>query len=100
MTRPLPERVQAAARELFDLTVREVTTPLTQDELRAALQEYDGVVPTLGDVFSADIAVEECKSNLLRLADMAMYVAKKTGRNRTAVAAEPVRRRTPTVQRG
>ena len=36
---------------------------------------------------------EECKSTLLRLADTAMYVAKKTGRNRTAVAAEPVLRR-------
>lgn len=33
------------------------------------------------------------KSMLLRLADAAMYVAKETGRNRTAVAGEPVRRR-------
>ena len=30
---------------------------------------------------------------LLRLADSAMYVAKETGRNRTAVAGELVRRR-------
>ncbi len=37
--------------------------------------------------------VESCKSTLLRLADSAMYVAKETGRNRTAVAGEPVRRR-------
>lgn len=36
---------------------------------------------------------ESAKSTLLRLADMAMYVAKKTGRNRTAVAGEPIRRR-------
>ena len=55
MTRPLPERVQDAARERFDLTVRDVTTPLTQDELRVALQAYDGVVPTLGDMFSAEV---------------------------------------------
>lgn len=40
-------------------------------------------------------SVEDSKSTLLRLADMAMYVAKETGRNRTAVAGEPVRRRGP-----
>ncbi len=33
------------------------------------------------------------KTALLHLADAAMYVAKETGRNRTAVAAEPVTRR-------
>jgi hypothetical protein len=39
------------------------------------------------------------KSTLLRLADSAMYVAKETGRNRTARAGEPVRRRsTGTVE--
>jgi diguanylate cyclase (GGDEF)-like protein len=37
--------------------------------------------------------VETSKSTLLRLADSAMYVAKETGRNRTAVAGELVRRR-------
>jgi len=41
-----------------------------------------------------DGSAERCKSTLLRLADAAMYVAKDTGRNRTAVAGEPVRRRT------
>lgn len=39
-------------------------------------------------------AAETAKGTLLRLADAAMYVAKETGRNRTAVAGEPVRRRT------
>jgi hydroxypyruvate reductase len=55
MTRPLPQRVQDAARALFDLTVREITTPLTEEELRSALKDYDGVVPTLGDMFSAEV---------------------------------------------
>ena len=40
-----------------------------------------------------ELSVERCKSTLLRLADAAMYVAKETGRNRTAVAGAPVPRR-------
>ena len=42
-------------------------------------------------------SVEKCKSTLLRLADAAMYVAKETGRNRTAIAGEPVRPRRAAV---
>ena len=37
--------------------------------------------------------LDQTKSTLLRLADAAMYVAKETGRNRTAVAGEPIPRR-------
>jgi hydroxypyruvate reductase len=55
MTRPLPARVQAAARAEFDLTVRPETSAMSGDEMRAALRDYDGVVPTLGDLFSADV---------------------------------------------
>jgi diguanylate cyclase (GGDEF)-like protein len=40
-----------------------------------------------------EMSLERCKSTLLRRADSAMYVAKETGRNRTASAGEPVRRR-------
>ena len=50
-------------------------------------------VATLERHVEAGVAVETAKSSLLRLADMAMYVAKKTGRNRTAIAGEPIRRR-------
>ncbi|WP_298920726.1 D-glycerate dehydrogenase [uncultured Roseobacter sp.] len=55
MTRPLPEAVQTKAAEFFDLTVRSLTSPLTVEEMRAALSDFDGVVPTLGDMFSAEI---------------------------------------------
>ena len=51
-----------------------------------------GVV-TLGRHLAEQASPEAAKGTLLRLADAAMYVAKETGRNRTAVAGEPVRRR-------
>lgn len=50
-------------------------------------------VATLSQHISDDMEVERIKSTLLRLADSAMYVAKETGRNRTAVAGAPIRRR-------
>ena len=50
-------------------------------------------VATLKQHIMDELPLEESKSTLLRLADAAMYVAKETGRNRTAVAGQPVRRR-------
>lgn len=56
ISRPLPDTVLAAARARFDdVTIREITTPLTDAELRAALRDFDIVLPTLGDAFSADV---------------------------------------------
>ena len=50
-------------------------------------------VATLVQHIDEDQPAEQIKSMLLRLADAAMYVAKETGRNRTAVAGAPVKRR-------
>ncbi|MGB7241239.1 MAG: D-glycerate dehydrogenase [Sulfitobacter sp.] len=55
LTRPLPEPVQRAAHALFDVTERADTAPLTKREMQAALTDFDGVVPTLGDMFSAAV---------------------------------------------
>lgn len=55
ITRPLPDRVLQAARDRFDVTLRNRTAVLTPDELRAALRDYDAVLPTLGDRFQADV---------------------------------------------
>ena len=55
ITRPLPEAVLAAAREGFDTVVRDSTRPLTPEELRTSLTEFDAVLPTLGDAYSAEV---------------------------------------------
>ncbi len=66
ITRPLPDEVVAAARKLCDdVVVRDNTLPLEPDELRAALTDFDIVLPTLGDQFSAqvfaDVAAPRCR---------------------------------------
>lgn len=55
ITRPLPERVLDRARAHFNVTLRNQTTPLKKGEMRAALVLYDVILPTLGDLFSADV---------------------------------------------
>ncbi|MEM1077742.1 MAG: D-glycerate dehydrogenase [Pseudomonadota bacterium] len=55
ISRPLPDVVLAKASARFDTTIRSETTPLTADELRAALRDYDVVLPTLGDLFTAEV---------------------------------------------
>lgn len=52
-------------------------------------------VATIGRHVPPNLGEDATKSALLRLADMAMYVAKETGRNRTATAGEPITRREP-----
>ncbi len=55
ITRRLPDAVLAAAAARFDLTLRDRTDPLSDDELRRALSDFDLVLPTLGDRFSAQV---------------------------------------------
>ncbi|MCZ8336364.1 MAG: D-glycerate dehydrogenase [Rhodobacteraceae bacterium] len=56
ITRRMPATVLAAAQARFDVTLRaEEARVLTADELRAALRDFDVVMPTLGDRFSAEV---------------------------------------------
>lgn len=56
-------------------------------------------VATMKRHLTDDLSLGDKKSALLRLADAAMYVAKETGRNRTALAGQPVQRRVPDTYR-
>ena len=67
ITRPMTAEVEARARAEFEVEIRENTLPLTADEMHRALTEFDVVVPTLGDLFSAEVfaAVPEPRCKLL-----------------------------------
>jgi len=58
ITRRLPDQTVAAARSRFDVTYRDETTPLSPGDLRSALQNYDAILPTLGDQFRADVFMD------------------------------------------
>jgi hydroxypyruvate reductase len=51
----LPDPVIEKARETFDVTVRDNAAPLSRDELVRSLIDFDVVIPTLGDAYSAEI---------------------------------------------
>lgn len=55
ITRPLPDAVMQAARGRFDVTARDSTLPLTAEELRSSLRDFDAILPTLGDLYTAQV---------------------------------------------
>ncbi len=55
VSRPLPDPVLQAARAEFDVTLRASNAPLSRAEMIEALMGYDIVLPTLGDLFKADV---------------------------------------------
>jgi len=55
ITRPMTTAVEARAKAEFGAEIRNITQPLTAGELQRALAEFDVVVPTLGDQFSASV---------------------------------------------
>lgn len=67
ITRPMPQKVVDAAREHFDVEMRDDTTPMKPGQMRGALALHDGILPTLGDLFSADVfsEAESCRCRIL-----------------------------------
>ncbi|WP_373356105.1 2-hydroxyacid dehydrogenase [Pseudoroseicyclus sp. CXY001] len=66
-TRPVPEANRAFAEERFETVIRKSAIALTRDEAVAALGEYDAIIPTLGDDFSAETfaAAETIRAGVL-----------------------------------
>lgn len=61
VTRRWTDSVQVKLRERYDVTLNETDCPLTANEFRAALQNYDAVCPTVCDSFPADVLNVENK---------------------------------------
>lgn len=55
LSRPLTPATEARARRSYDVTIRASNAVLSGDEMRAALRDHDVVMPTLGDLFRADV---------------------------------------------
>ncbi|WP_104017952.1 2-hydroxyacid dehydrogenase [Roseovarius nitratireducens] len=53
VTRRLPEPVERRMQELFDVRLREDDTPMSREELAAAMQEADVLVPVITDRIDA-----------------------------------------------
>ena len=64
ITRILPDAVMQAAEGDFDITARGETTPLSRAEMVQALMQYDAILATLGDGFSADVFAEAAKGGI------------------------------------
>jgi len=58
-----------AARARFEVTARESTLPLTAEELRASLRDFDLVLPTLGDLYAAEVFADVAKPRARLLAN-------------------------------
>ena len=58
VTRRLPEAVETRLKELFDVDLRDPDTPMTRDELAAALRRADVLVPTITDQIDASLIAQ------------------------------------------
>ena len=64
ITRAIAEPVLDQARSLFDVTIHD-GGPLSTQDCAAALAQYDAILPTLGDAFTADAFVGDLRCKIL-----------------------------------
>jgi lactate dehydrogenase-like 2-hydroxyacid dehydrogenase len=65
ITRVIPDAIIENARAYFDVTIRESTEGMMPDEAAVALAEYDAILPTLGDQFTADVFAGDVRCGVL-----------------------------------
>ncbi|MDX1781852.1 MAG: D-glycerate dehydrogenase [Thalassovita sp.] len=58
VTRRLPDVVETRLKELFDVRLRDDDSPMTREELAAALREADVLVPTLNDHLDSSLIAQ------------------------------------------
>ena len=58
VSRALTDAVMQRAHDSYDVTLRKSDSPMSKAEMRSSLVLYDGMIPTLGDMFSAEIFAE------------------------------------------
>jgi lactate dehydrogenase-like 2-hydroxyacid dehydrogenase len=65
LTRKWPETVEAVLAERFDATFNAPDKPMSAGELRAALNLYDAVLPTVTDRLTADVLEHPARAKIL-----------------------------------
>ena len=55
ISRRWPQAVETRLSARYDVTLNETDTPMTLDQLRAAMTEYDALCPTVSDKVPADV---------------------------------------------
>ncbi len=58
VTRRLPEAVETRMKELFDVELRDPDTPMSRDDLAAAMRRADVLVPTITDTIDAALLAQ------------------------------------------
>ena len=66
LTRRWPEAAEARLKELFEVSLNESDSPFSTEQLQAALRNYDAVLPTVTDAFTADVfSAEPLRTKIL-----------------------------------